>query len=77
MAALQAQFFCAVGSFTSHKKQISESAVRQVLQFSSLLEKTRKSNRFQMSLQKQQFLCSRQGLNSQPSKPGNQKWYPI
>ena len=33
MAALQAQFFCAVGSFTSHKNQISESAVRRVLQF--------------------------------------------
>ena len=33
MAALQAQVFCAVGSFTSHKNQISESAVRRVLQF--------------------------------------------
>ena len=26
-------FFCAVGSFMSHKNQISESAVRRVLQF--------------------------------------------
>ena len=59
MAALQAQFRLVI--------QISESAVRRVLQFSSLPEKIRKSNRLQMSLQKQQFLWSRQGLNSQPS----------
>ena len=51
MAALQAQFRLVI--------QISESAVRRVLQFSSLPEKTRKSNRLQMSLQKQQFLWSR------------------
>ena len=33
MAALQAQFFCAVGSFKSHKNQISKNAVKRVLRF--------------------------------------------
>ena len=47
-----------VGSFTSHKNQISVSAVRRDLRFSSLSEKTRKSNRLQMSLQRQHFLLS-------------------
>ena len=55
MAALQAQFFCAVGSFKSYKNQISQSAVRRVLQFSSLPKKTRKSNRLKMSLQGSNF----------------------
>ena len=47
-----------VGSFTSHKNQISVSAVRRDLRFSSLSEKNRKSNRLQMSLQRQRFLLS-------------------
>ena len=47
-----------VGSFTSHKNQISVSAVRRDLRFSSLSQKTRKSNRLQMSLQRQHFLLS-------------------
>ena len=38
------------GSFTSHKSQISVSAVRRDLQFLSLSEKTRKSNCLLMSL---------------------------
>ena len=46
------------GSFTSHKNQISVSAVRRDLRFSSLSEKIRKSNRSQMSLQRQHFLLS-------------------
>ena len=44
-----------VGSFTTQKNQISVSAVRRDLRFSSLSEKTRKSNRLHMSLQKQDF----------------------
>ena len=42
------------GTFTSHKNQISEISVRRDLLygFSSLSEKTRKSNRLQMSLQR-------------------------
>ena len=44
-----------VGSFTSHMNKISVSAVRRDLRF---FEKTRKSNRWQMSLQKQHFLLS-------------------
>ena len=47
-----------VGSFTPHKNQISVSAVRRDLRFSSLSEKTRKSNRLHMSLQRQHFLLS-------------------
>ena len=48
-----------VGSFTSHKNQISESAVRWDLWFFVLIfEKTRKSNCFQMSLKRQHFLLS-------------------
>ena len=47
-----------VDSFTSHKNQTSVSAVRQDIRFSSLSEKTRKSNRLQMSLQRQHFLLS-------------------
>ena len=47
-----------MGSFTFHKNQISVSAVRRDLRFSSLSEKTRKSNRLQMSLQRQHFLLS-------------------
>ena len=50
--------FRTVCSFTSHKNQISVSAVRRDLRFSSLSEKTRKSNRLQMSLQRQHFLLS-------------------
>ena len=48
------------GTFTSHKNQISEISVRRDLLygFSSLSEKTRKSNRLQMSLQRQHFLLS-------------------
>ena len=46
-----------VGSFTSHKNQLSVSTVRRD-GFSSLSEKTRKSNRLQMSLQRQHFLLS-------------------
>ena len=47
-----------MGSFTSRRAQISESTVRGAYGFSSLSEKTRKSNRLQMSLQKQHFLLS-------------------
>ena len=47
-----------VGSFTSHKNQINVSAVRRDLRFSSLSEKTRKSNRLQVSLKRQHFLLS-------------------
>ena len=47
-----------VGSFTSHKNQISVCAVRRNHGFSSLSEKTRKSNNLQMSLQRQHFLLS-------------------
>jgi len=50
--------FAGMGSFTSHKTQISESAVRGTNGFSSLSEKTRKSNRLKMSLQRQHFLLS-------------------
>ena len=48
------------GSFTSHKNQIGESALRRDLPlfFSSLSEKTRKSNGLQMLLQGQEFLFS-------------------
>ena len=42
-----------VGSFMSHKNQISESAVREgTYVLLSLLEKTRKSNHLQMPLQR-------------------------
>ena len=37
-----------VGSFMFHKNQVSESAVKQELQFLSLSEKTRKSNYLQI-----------------------------
>ena len=37
-----------VGSFTSHKNQVSESALQQDLRFLSLSEKTRKSNHLQI-----------------------------
>ena len=47
-----------VGSFTSPKNQISVSTVRRDHGFSSLSEKTRKSNHLQMSLQRQHFLLS-------------------
>ena len=47
-----------MGSFTSHKTQVSESAVRETYGFSSLSDKTRKSNHLQMSLQRQHFLLS-------------------
>ena len=47
-----------VGSFTSHKNQVSVSAVRRDLRFLSLSEKTRKSNRLRMSLQRQLFVLS-------------------
>ena len=47
-----------VGSFTSHKNQVSVSAVRRAHGFSSLSENTRKSNRLQMSLQRPHFLLS-------------------
>ena len=45
-----------LGSFPSHKNKISESAVRWDLRFFVLSEKTKKSNRLQMSLQRQHFL---------------------
>ena len=44
-----------VGSFTSHKNQNSESAVRRDLRFFVLTEKTKRSNHLQMSLQRQLF----------------------
>ena len=47
-----------VCSFTSQKNQISESAVRRDLRFSSLSKKTRKSNRSQISLPRQHFHLS-------------------
>ena len=47
-----------VGSFMSHKNQISVSAWDGTYGFSPLSEKTRKSNRLQMSLQRQLFLLS-------------------
>ena len=47
-----------VGSFTSHKNQITVSDVRWDYGFSTLSEKTRKSNHWQMSLQRQHFLLS-------------------
>ena len=47
-----------VGSFMSHKNQISVSAWDGTYGFSPLSEKTRKSNRLQMSLQRQHFLLS-------------------
>ena len=37
-----------VGSFKSHKNQVSESARKQDLRFLSLSEKTRKSNHLQI-----------------------------
>ena len=46
------------GCFYIPQEQISESAVTWNLQFLSLSEKTRKSNHFQMSLQRQHFLLS-------------------
>ena len=52
-------FSSGVGSFTSQKKQISQSAARQTYAFSSLFEKTRRSIKsLQMSLQRQHFLPS-------------------
>ena len=47
-----------MGSVTFHKTQISESAVRETYGFSSLSDKTRKSNHLQMPLQRQHFLLS-------------------
>ena len=47
-----------MGSFTSQKDQISESAMRRDLRFFVLIGETRKSNRLQMSLQRQLFLLS-------------------
>ena len=47
-----------VGSFTSHKNQISVSAGRRNLRFFVLMQKTRKSNCLQISLQRQHFLLS-------------------
>ena len=64
-----------VGPFTSHKNQISQSTVTQTYGFSSLSEKTRKSNGLQMSLQRQHFpsvikktrkCWSGRGLNPRP-----------
>ena len=46
------------GFFYIPQEQTRESAVRRDLRFSSLSEKTRKSNNLQMSLQKQNFLLS-------------------
>ena len=45
-------------SFYVPKEQISESATDGTYGFSSLSEKTRKSNRLQMSMQRQHFLLS-------------------
>ena len=47
-----------VGSFTSHKNQVSVSALNGTYCFSSLSEKTRQSNLLQMSLLRQHFLLS-------------------
>ena len=64
-----------VGSFKSHKNQVSESAGKQDLRFLSLSEKTRKSNHLQIvfakaALSPQLFedseCCSGRGLNPRP-----------
>ena len=47
-----------MGSFTSHKNQNSERAVRRDDGLTSLSKKTRKSNSMHMSLQMQHFLLS-------------------
>ena len=47
-----------VGSFTSHKNKSVKVLWDGTYGFSSLSEKTRKSNRLQMSLQRQHFLLS-------------------
>ena len=47
-----------VGSFTSHKKKSVKVLWDGTYGFSSLSEKTRKSNHLQMSLQRQHFLLS-------------------
>ena len=47
-----------VGSFTSHKNKSVKVLWDGTYGFSSLSEKTRKSNRLQMSLQRQHFLIS-------------------
>ena len=47
-----------VGSFTSHKNRSVKVLWDGTYGFSSLSEKTRKSNRLQMSLQRQHFLLS-------------------
>ena len=47
-----------VGSFTSHKNQVSESAVKQDQRFLSLSKKTRKSNHLQIIFAKAAFLLS-------------------
>ena len=60
-----------VVSFTSHNNQLSVSAVRQDLRFSSLSEKTRKFNGLWMSLQRQHFLVSYfESLSVGPCQPG-------
>ena len=46
------------GSFTSHKNKSVKVLWEGTYGFSSLSEKTRKSNRLQMSLQRQHFLLS-------------------
>ena len=52
-------FSSGVGSSTSQKNQISQSAARQTYAFSSLSERTRRSIKsLQMSLQRQHFLPS-------------------
>ena len=48
-----------VGSFTSHKNKSVKVLWDGTYGFSSLSEKTRKSNRLQMSLQRQHFLLVR------------------
>ena len=64
-----------VGSFTSHKNKSVKVLRDRTYSFSSLSEKTRKSNHLQMSLQRQHFLriyfkdpgCwSGRGLNPRP-----------
>ena len=47
-----------VGSFTSHKNKSVKVLWEGTYGFSSLSEKTRKSNHLQISLQKQHFLLS-------------------
>ena len=47
-----------VGSFTSHKNKLVKAMWDGTYGFSSLSEKTRKSNHLQMSLQRQHFLLS-------------------